>query len=152
MFFVLHLPPSYDPVSPTLGTGMGLFKAGSINDELVRADPHIALHRLIHLPPEQLADVDLALMSLLCATGLPGAEDVDIPKYLARVNEWADLVRREMPKYKGGFRRNPADFDNHKSVYDASILVTILKRDLGIRYNPERLRLSSEEVRGNRIS
>jgi hypothetical protein len=78
----------------------------------------------------------LACISLICATGLPGAEDVNIPTYLARVKEWAALVRQRIPRLLHNFRNCPADFNNSEGYFLASVLVQVLKQDVGVHYNP----------------
>jgi hypothetical protein len=50
---------------------------------------------LLAMTPEELARVDIALMNLLCAKGLPGAEKLDIPPALRKRDEWAAKVRFE---------------------------------------------------------
>ncbi len=52
-----------------------------------------SLDDLLKMTPEQLAKLDLAEMNLLCATGLPGAEDLHIDQCLTRLDEWAQRVR-----------------------------------------------------------
>jgi hypothetical protein len=49
---------------------------------------------LLALRREELARCDIALVNLLCAVGLPGAEELDIGACLARVGAWAEEVRR----------------------------------------------------------
>jgi hypothetical protein len=45
------------------------------------------VEELLRFSPTQLQQLGLACLSLVCARGLPGAEDVDIPAYLTRVKE-----------------------------------------------------------------
>jgi tetratricopeptide (TPR) repeat protein len=80
----------------------------------------------------------LTAISLSCSDGLPGAEDVNPPEYLARVEEWAAVVRRETPKYIGSFRKRPHEYQHSQAFFRASMLVQILKKDLGVRYNLDR--------------
>jgi len=47
-----------------------------ISGETVGCSPN-ALASLLKLTPKQLASVDIARMNLLCAEGLPGAEDIE---------------------------------------------------------------------------
>lgn len=46
------------------------------------------LEELLAIPDKDLGRVDIARMNLLCATGLPGAENIDVEKYLATLDEW----------------------------------------------------------------
>jgi hypothetical protein len=50
---------------------------------------------LVGKDPEQLKRVGIAEMNLLCAEGLPGAENFDIPECLATLDRWAAHVRSE---------------------------------------------------------
>lgn len=54
---------------------------------------------LLKMSPAELADVDFALMNLLCAKGLPGAEDMDIPAILKKLDEWAAKVAFETERH-----------------------------------------------------
>lgn len=58
-----------------------------------------SLDDLLNMKPERLADVDVAEMNLLCATGLPGAEQLDIAKCLAKLDEWAVRVKAETDRH-----------------------------------------------------
>jgi hypothetical protein len=44
---------------------------------------------LANLPEEQLAVYDIAYLNLVCAQGLNGSEDLDIPACIARLDEMA---------------------------------------------------------------
>jgi hypothetical protein len=92
------------------------------------------------MPPEQLAQVDIAEMNLLCATGLPGAEKLDIDRCLARLDEWAAGVRRETERYLHKFRENPGDYNNSEGYFRMLMLITVLQQDFGVHYNVERIR------------
>lgn len=48
-----------------------------------------SLESLMSLPEEQLAAVDIARMNLLCAEGLPGAEEMALNLTLARIDQMA---------------------------------------------------------------
>ncbi len=57
------------------------------------------LAELLALPPEQVERVDIGLMNLLCATGLPGSEALDIPAALATLDGWALKVKYETDRH-----------------------------------------------------
>ena len=98
------------------------------------------LDKLLAMPVEQLAEVDIAEMNLLCATGLPGAESLDIAKCMARLDEWAAMVKFDTDRHVYKFRQDPADYENSEGYFRMLSLITVLQRDLGVRYNPERIR------------
>ena len=54
---------------------------------------------LTTLPAEQLEKIDIALMNLLCAEGLPGAENLDIGRCLSVLDHWAEVVKQSEQKY-----------------------------------------------------
>jgi hypothetical protein len=51
------------------------------------------LAELLALPPDQLENVDIARIDLLCAEGLPGAESLDVEQCLRTLDEWARYVK-----------------------------------------------------------
>jgi len=84
-----------------------------------------SLDELLEMSPEQLAEVDIAEMNLLCAAGLPGAEKLDIAHALATLDQWAARVRSETQRhlYRVTDPRY-ADFYHHSEAYmRASMLV-----------------------------
>lgn len=88
---------------------------------------------------EALAGIDIAVVNLSCTEGLPGAEKIDIPACVNRLDEWAESVRsytcRALPQY----RRRPHEYENSESYFRALCLITVLQRDLGVRYNPGKI-------------
>ncbi len=49
--------------------------------------------RLACLSNEELGRFDIAAVNLACAEGLPDAAGIDVTSYLARLDEWADMVQ-----------------------------------------------------------
>ena len=98
------------------------------------------LEELLALPDESLARVDIARMNLLCATGLPHAENIDVEKYLATLDDWAKVIKKAEAKYLPAFYRNPAKYENSLSKFKAIYLVLAFKEDLKCGYNMELVR------------
>ena len=96
------------------------------------------LAELVAMPPEELAKVDVAVVNLLCAEGLPGAEGLEIDRALAALNGWAERVRAETARNLHLFGDDPARFHGNEGEYRFKMLVTILQQDLGVAYNPAR--------------
>ncbi len=94
---------------------------------------------LLAVPPEALEKLDLALVNLLCAKGLPGAEDLDIPATLKTLDRWAEQVRRDTDKYYPRFLKKPAANNNSEADFRMLTLITVLQLDLGVEYNPARI-------------
>jgi len=96
---------------------------------------------LLALSPTELGHVDIALMNLLCAQGLPGAENLDIAAVQAKLDEWAKKVRFETDRHL--YRLNDPRFADHYKHSEARLraefIVQCLQEDCGVRYNPERI-------------
>lgn len=119
------------------------------------ADPHLAipslhasslapssLTELLALTSTRMSDVDIALANLLCASGLPGSEDVQHGFILTQIDRWAMLVATETmrhayrvtdPKYAAHYR--------HSYAYlCAEMMLQTLQEDCGVKYNLDRVR------------
>ena len=92
---------------------------------------------LVGLSESKLAALDIGYVNLVCASGLRGAKNLDIPSYVERLNDWASLVdygtKRMFPK----FDANPEEFNNSEAYFRMLIMVTVLQRNLGVTYNPD---------------
>src|SRR5208282_2951473 len=51
------------------------------------------LPELLALKPDELEGTDIALMNLLCAQGLPGAENLNLDECLATLDQWAQHAK-----------------------------------------------------------
>lgn len=94
------------------------------------------LKELLALSPAELEKVDIGLMNLLCAKGLPGAENLDVQDCLKKLDGMADYVKSETQRHAYRFREHPEEFKNSEAYFRMDMLGTILVQDLGIRYNP----------------
>jgi hypothetical protein len=99
-----------------------------------------SLGDLAAMPTQQLEQQDLALVNLRCAEGLPGAEKLNVEQTLATLDRWASSVRRETDRHLYKFRQNPGEFNNSEGYYRMMMLITVLQQDLGVHYNPDRIR------------
>ncbi len=95
------------------------------------------LDDLLKIPANQLGDVDIAEMSLLCATGLPGAEKLDIDHARATLDLWADRVKFETERhlYRVTDRRYAEHYRHSEAYLRAEFLVQTLCDDLGVKYD-----------------
>lgn len=114
--------------------GAHLLEGSAIS--VTRPEPR-TLAELLALEPAELERVDIARMNLLCAEGLPGAENLNVDASLATIGKWADLVRQNERKYLPQFQRNPARYDNSLAVFKAVNCALTLKQDLGCDYSKE---------------
>jgi hypothetical protein len=102
--------------------------------KIARACP-ASYAELIATPEAQLTGTDIALMNLLCAEGLPGAENVDVKKCLAVLEAWAKTVKDAERKYAPQYQQNPERYDHSFAKFKAVNLALTLKQDLGCGYN-----------------
>lgn len=94
------------------------------------------LQELLKLSPTQLEQCDLALMNLLCATGLKGSEGLDIQECLKTLEEWAEQVRWETQRHEYRYNEHKADLQNSYGRYRMMMLGGVLAQDVGLHYNP----------------
>ena len=101
-----------------------------------------SLDQLVKLTPEELQKVDIAEMNLLCASGLPGAEDLNITKILLSLDGFASSVRYQTNRHL--YRVNDPKYAEHykhsENVLRAEFLVQVLQEDCGVHYNLQRVR------------
>ena len=76
-------------------------------------------------------------MNLLCAEGLPGAENLNVQDCLKNLNDWAAQVKQETQRHEYHFNEHPEQFRNSLGYYRMMMLGTVLVQDLGIQYNPQ---------------
>jgi hypothetical protein len=119
------------------GVGAGAF--------LLVRDVCFGLHRVTTMPvweqllglaDAELRGLDIAETNLACAAGLPGAEALDVRVCLETLERWATLVRRETAALAWQFEASPAAFENSWANFRILIMVTVLQRNIGVRYNP----------------
>jgi len=99
------------------------------------------LTKLLAMKPEELKDVDIAEMNLLCATGLPGAEKLDVAKCMKRLDEWASLARYETDRhmYRAHDTRYADHFRHSENWLRAEMLAQTLQEECGVHYNMQRI-------------
>jgi hypothetical protein len=95
--------------------------------------------QLALLADEALGALDVAELNLACAAGLPGAERIDHGHCLRTLDRWAECVRQYTEHYLPKFRADPARYQGSEAYYRCLALVTVLQRDLGVRYNPAKV-------------
>jgi hypothetical protein len=98
-----------------------------------------SLSDLLALPVGKLSQVDIARMNLLCAQGLPGAEDLDVNGCLTVLQTMAARVQSETARNHHRFERNPADFENSENFYKMVILAVVLAEDFQVKYAPNKM-------------
>jgi hypothetical protein len=74
-------------------------------------------------------------MNLACAHGLPGARHLDAALCSKKIAELTAIVDRETQRQMGRFLANPEQYRNSEAYFRILVLITVLQRDCGIRYN-----------------
>ncbi len=100
-----------------------------------------SLDELLKLPPAELNQCDIALMNLLCAQNMPGAEDIKVKDYLDTLDRWAKQVQAETERNFHRYHDNPADFYNSEGYFRMLMMAVVVYEDFGVRYNPNRITL-----------
>lgn len=88
---------------------------------------------------ESLGEMDIARMNVLCAEGLPGAEDMKINDCLAQLDVWAARVRSETKRNEYRFRQNPAEFEQSEGFFRILFLAVVLAEDFHVKYASSRI-------------
>jgi hypothetical protein len=95
--------------------------------------------QLALLSDEQLGKLDIAETNLACAIDLPGELALDVPGCRARLDDFAERVRQETEALLPRFHRQPGDYEGSEAYFRILVMITVLQRDLGVRYNPIRI-------------
>lgn len=88
--------------------------------------------------PEQLTQLDVAQLNLICAQGLPGCELVNMTNALATLDAWAARAQAETKRHDYRFTRNPAEFENSRGFYKLLMLGVVLAEDFKVHYRADR--------------
>ena len=91
--------------------------------------------QLTNLSDEQLAKLDIALVNLLCAEGLPGSESLNIEKCLITLDEWANMAKKDFNLRAYQFPLKKEKYDNLLAKFKVVNLGLMLKNDLKCGYN-----------------
>jgi len=98
-----------------------------------------SLRQLLTSPASQIGRLDIALVNMLCAGGLPGAESLSPRQCLATLEEWTERVRSETERNLYRFRTNPREFDSSEGYFRMLMMAVVLYEDFSVRYNPARI-------------
>jgi hypothetical protein len=88
------------------------------------------------LDDSEIDSLGVATLNLRCAMALEPRLSIDVEACSSVLNGWASAVGDGIARMLGIFRRSPERFANSISRFRAMSLVTVLQRDLGIRYSP----------------
>jgi hypothetical protein len=102
------------------------------------------LKELLALSPAELKNCDIARMNLLCAEGLPGAENLNVDESLATLDQWAQHIKAEIDRNRHHFQEDPNYYYNSESFYKMLMMAVVLYEDYNIRYNPKWIEAPTE--------
>jgi tetratricopeptide (TPR) repeat protein len=98
------------------------------------------LDALTSLSNEEIQKIDIAVLNLLCAEGLPGSENIDIEYCLRTLDEWAKHILEMESKYKIAFYQNLEKYENSYALFQGVYLKLALDLDYKCGYNMELVR------------
>jgi len=80
------------------------------------------------------ARVDPLVVNLLVAQSIPSLADLNIPGYQRLADQWAEEVRRRLPKAEKVFWRTPQDWKDDVNFFRLGVLCDYLEHEAGIAY------------------
>lgn len=97
------------------------------------------LEQMYRSSDTELSGLDMGIVNLKCALGLPYAENVSIARCLERLDRMARRVRLEPNRNLYRFHREPERWGKGEAYWRACMMITVLQQDFGVRYNPRRI-------------
>lgn len=98
-----------------------------------------SLGDLSTMSDEELARVDIGLVNLLCAEGLPRKGKNTVDESLAELDRMVAAVRQQTAQNYHRWQSNPAEFENSEAYFRVALMATILSQDFGVRYNTAKI-------------
>ncbi len=89
--------------------------------------------RLLQTTPSELGRHDVAEVNLLMAAGLPGAEELDVARCLATIEEWTGVVAAETERHQMNFQPNPSC--PTVAHYRGYMLIKTLRDAFGLKHH-----------------
>jgi hypothetical protein len=116
-----------------------VFSADSENSHQEKIEKNLVFSDLSTMSLEELSALDIAEMNLLCAQGLPGAENLDIQKSLQIIDKWSEDVCTNVKQYKKIFLEKPEEFHYSEGEFNMMMLITVLQQDCGVKYDEKQI-------------
>ncbi len=98
-----------------------------------------SLAQVCQSPQDFLGTLDVAALNLMCAGGLPHADNLDIPKLLEWLEKAAEQVEYETRRHWYRFSESPQQYLNSPGYFCCYYLLQVLQEDFKVRYNPARI-------------
>jgi hypothetical protein len=109
-------------------TPSGLAATTNVSASSVFKQP-TSLAELLALPVGDLDKVDIGLINILCAEGLPGSENLNVQKSLDALDTWAQLVKTETLRHFYRFVDHPELFCHSQAYYEMQMMGDVLVND-----------------------
>lgn len=107
------------------------------------------LTALVAASPDTLKQLDIALMNLICAEGLPGAEQLDVTNSLVVIDQMAARVRSETERHLYRFQKKPAEFESSEGFFRMTMMMVVLAEDFHVRYAPNKMATAANASMGD---
>ncbi len=88
---------------------------------------------------------EVAQSNLEHAIGLPGSERLDVAYCLRWLDDAARLIRQKTERHLYRLKEEPEEYDHSEANFRMNWLVTVLQRDLGVRYRTDLVEASDHE-------
>jgi len=98
---------------------------------------------------DELRHVEIGLLNLRCATGLPGTDTMDVETAVTELDRMARGVKTETVGHSRKFQANPKEFNGSEAYFRMLCLVTVLQQDFRVRYSPNRAKPSDGAIEPN---
>ena len=93
-----------------------------------------SLNELLTLNDKKLAELDIAYVNLICASGLPETSGIDIKTYLNLLDRAAEQVEYNTKRCRW-FLDRPEKYDYSFNLFRIHVMYSVLSRDFGFFYN-----------------
>lgn len=90
---------------------------------------------LLALNNEELGELDIAYVNLVCASGLPGTQNLNIKAHLDILDRAAEQVEYNTQRCRW-FKDHPQKYNHSFNLFRIHVMVSVLQRDFGVYYNP----------------
>lgn len=97
------------------------------------------MKELYLLSEAEVESYDIAELNLLMARDLPGAEDLDVSRYLSMLDLWVKRIQSQTNRHINVFQSSPEKFRNSEPYWRILALTTTLWSEYKIRYSMERI-------------
>jgi hypothetical protein len=100
-----------------------------------------SLDDLLAIEPSDFHRCDVARLNLICASGLPGTEKLDIDRCIHTIDKWATKAEFEIKRhlYRVKDPRFASRWGGSQAKFSAEMLAQVLQEDCGAHYNPRRI-------------